>query len=256
MRRKTEFHYQDLTNRNKIFIDQKVQKKIKNARILFAGCGLGSLIAETAVRLGFSHFILADGDQVEVSNLNRQSFDTTHIGVNKAVATASVLRKINPEADVQVFKKFITLDDIPVLIDSADFVINTVDVNPVYFELVAAGQREGKEVVLPYNMGFGSLVMMFNQKSESLSGILKREKLGNEVSFYTRLMEVLKIKQFPQYLTRRASSIYSCMEKNGHSPQIMVGAEIAASLVTTCLIKILSGEEVPLAPDYLYLDIH
>jgi hypothetical protein len=255
MRRKTEFHYQDLTNRNKIFIDQRVQKKIKNARILFAGCGLGSLIAETAVRLGFSHFILADGDQVEVSNLNRQSFDTTYLGTNKAVATASVLKKINPQAKIRIFKKFIALEDIPGLISESDFIVNTVDVNSVYFELIAAGQREEKEVVLPFNMGFGSLVMMFNQNSESLPGILKKEEAESEVSFFTRLMEVLNIKQFPEYLSSKASTIYSCMKKNGHSPQIVIGAQIAASLVVTCMIKKLSGEKVSLAPEYMYHDL-
>jgi hypothetical protein len=256
MQRKTKFSYRDFTSRNKIFIDQKVQKKIKGARLFFAGCGLGSLIAETAVRLGFSQFILADGDQVELSNLNRQSFDTTHLGLNKAFATASVLRKINPEANIQIFKDFIKPDDVPDLINNCDFIINTVDVNKVYFDLVEAGQRENKEVLLPFNMGFGSLVLIFNQKSESLPGILKKDLISDEVDFYAKLIEGLKIKHFPEYLSKKATMIYSCLEKKGYSPQIRIGAEIAASLVTTCLIKIVSGEDVPLSPEYLYLDIH
>ncbi len=256
MQRKTKFDYMDFTSRNKIFIDRTVQKKVQSVRLLFAGCGLGSLIAETAIRLGFSRFLLADGDQVELSNLNRQSFNTTHLGLNKAVATASVLRKINPQADIQVFKKFINLVDVPDLINNCDFIINTVDVNKVYFNLVEVGQQENKEVLLPFNMGFGSLVLIFNQKSESLSGILQKDFISNEVHFYTKLIEELKIKHFPEYLSAKASIIYSCLEKKGYSPQIRIGAEIAASLVTTCLIKMVSGEHVPLAPKYLYLDIH
>jgi molybdopterin/thiamine biosynthesis adenylyltransferase len=71
-------------SRNWGLISEETQKKIENSIILCAGCGLGALVAIIAARAGFKNFILADGDRVEASNLNRQPFFIAHLGRNKA----------------------------------------------------------------------------------------------------------------------------------------------------------------------------
>ena len=40
-------------NRNRIYLTDKEQKTIKDYPILLGGCGVGSVIAECALRLGF-----------------------------------------------------------------------------------------------------------------------------------------------------------------------------------------------------------
>lgn len=59
--------------RNFLYISEANQKRIKNFRIFIGGCGLGSVIAECALRLGFENLTVIDGDKVELSNLNRQN---------------------------------------------------------------------------------------------------------------------------------------------------------------------------------------
>lgn len=249
------YSYRELVDRNWGYITNDLQDKIKRSRLFFAGCGLGSLIAETAARLGFSNFTLADGDIVEASNLNRQAFDKSHIGVNKATAISSVLKKINPKVNIKVIKKNIASNDIPILIRQSDFIINTVDFGKVYFDLVKIGQENKKHILLPYNIGFGGLVLIFNESTKSLDEILGSGIISNDIIFYKTLLNILKPKNLPSYIKENTASIFSNMKLRRNNPQIVIGAEIVSALVITSIVKILSGKKVPMAPRYIHKDI-
>lgn len=61
--------------------------------------GLGNIGSQSALalaRLGITNMFLYDHDTVEAHNLASQSFDTTHLGVPKVEATASIMKKVNP----------------------------------------------------------------------------------------------------------------------------------------------------------------
>jgi tRNA A37 threonylcarbamoyladenosine dehydratase len=100
--------YAELVCRNMGFLNAQEQEKIKKTKILIAGCGLGSNIATVAGRTGFSHFILVDGDKVEITNLNRQAFRLNQVGMNKAEATGQLIKEINDQAEIEIFPHFIT----------------------------------------------------------------------------------------------------------------------------------------------------
>lgn len=70
--------------RNRIYIAPEEQEKIRLAPILIGGCGLGSNIAECILRLGFENITIVDGDNVELSNLNRQNYINDDIDKLKA----------------------------------------------------------------------------------------------------------------------------------------------------------------------------
>lgn len=50
-------------SRNRLYINEKEQNVIKNYKILLGGAGIGSIIAECALRLGFEHITVVDGDK-------------------------------------------------------------------------------------------------------------------------------------------------------------------------------------------------
>ncbi|MDE5980784.1 MAG: ThiF family adenylyltransferase [Bacteroidaceae bacterium] len=60
-------------DRNRLYITDEEQQKVKETRIVFGGAGIGSVIAECALRFGFERMTIVDGDKVEESNLNRQN---------------------------------------------------------------------------------------------------------------------------------------------------------------------------------------
>jgi molybdopterin-synthase adenylyltransferase len=54
--------YEELVLRNQGYIGAELQARIRKTRLLIAGCGVGSTVAETAIRTGFETITLADAD--------------------------------------------------------------------------------------------------------------------------------------------------------------------------------------------------
>lgn len=100
------FTYAALTTRNIGFVSQAEQERLHSARIFVCGTGgMGGAALMALARAGVGKFVIADIDEFEVSNLNRQVFafsDT--IGRHKAEASADVLRRINPQIELEVLK--------------------------------------------------------------------------------------------------------------------------------------------------------
>jgi len=100
-------------------------------RIVVAGVGgLGSLIAENLVHMGFQHLHLIDPDQLEPSNLNRiagATYSQARRGCLKVEAIARHLRRINPRAHIETHA--VSLDD-PILesvIAPCDWILLSTD---------------------------------------------------------------------------------------------------------------------------------
>jgi sulfur carrier protein ThiS adenylyltransferase len=51
-------------------------------------------------RVGVGHLFLVDFDKVEPHNLNRQHYDTTHIGLDKTDALRAQMTRINPYVNI------------------------------------------------------------------------------------------------------------------------------------------------------------
>lgn len=78
--------------------DIEAQLRLKSARIAMIGAGgLGCPASETLARAGLGHVHLIDDDEIEASNLQRQTlFLPADIGQPKALIAAAMLQKINP----------------------------------------------------------------------------------------------------------------------------------------------------------------
>ena len=80
------------------------------------GCGaMGSHIALYAAKMGFTKFRLWDMDVVEEHNLPNQAYDVEHVGQLKASALAAVLKRFNPEVEVEVHTSEFTSADAALL---------------------------------------------------------------------------------------------------------------------------------------------
>lgn len=157
--------------RNRIYISSDEQKKLKNYRIFLAGCGIGSSIAECAIRLGVENITLVDGDVVELSNLNRQNYTFNDLGMKKVDALKKRLLSINPYASITTYDRYLYPDtNINRLIDGHAVAINALDFQtnmPFVFDNHCMAKRI--PILYPYNIGWATLVYIIQPQGPDLS---------------------------------------------------------------------------------------
>ncbi|MCL1973113.1 MAG: sulfur carrier protein ThiS adenylyltransferase ThiF [Endomicrobia bacterium] len=80
-----------------------IKEKLKAGKAAIAGLGgLGSNIAVMLARIGVGKLLLVDFDVVEQSNLNRQHYNLTHLGMLKTEALKSQIDKINSFVETEI----------------------------------------------------------------------------------------------------------------------------------------------------------
>lgn len=85
-------------------------KKLQNTRVAICGCGgLGSHIALSLARLGIGELLLIDKDEVDLTNLGRQSYFPEDLGKAKAHALKAQIERLTPL--VKVKSEVATLDE-------------------------------------------------------------------------------------------------------------------------------------------------
>lgn len=123
--------YYELFKRNQPVVGFSLQEKLKNLRLLVAGCGsTGGAFIEGASRLGVLNFRLTEPDHYELHNLNRQFVYPSDIGTNKAVVHAERLKKLfkNCSGEIEVETKGVADSNIDQLLHGINLVFDAVDV--------------------------------------------------------------------------------------------------------------------------------
>ena len=106
----------------------KVHRSLKEAKVAIAGLGgLGSAVSIMLARLGVGQLLLVDFDVVEPSNLNRQSYYLSHLGMKKTQALKWQLAQINPYIKVETADCRVTAEDVPRLFAGYDILCEAFD---------------------------------------------------------------------------------------------------------------------------------
>lgn len=105
------------------------QEKLLHSKILIVGAGgLGSPAALYLTAAGIGTLGLADGDNVEPSNLQRQILHTTQaIGTPKVSSAAERLNALNPDTRLTLHPYHISETNAAELIARYDFIIDATD---------------------------------------------------------------------------------------------------------------------------------
>ena len=118
-------------------IDIEGQQKMNNSTILIIGMGgLGSPTALYLAAAGVGHIVIADFDQVELSNLQRQIIhNTSDIGDDKVNSAKAKLLELNPNIKVTVVNEIMHSDNLSSLIKDVDIVLDGTDNFESRFEI-------------------------------------------------------------------------------------------------------------------------
>jgi molybdopterin-synthase adenylyltransferase len=105
------------------------QKKLGNARVLIIGAGgLGSPAALYLAAAGVGVIGIADADNVDLSNLQRQVIHFTEdVGTPKVSSAARKMKAINPDVKVIEYREFLNSSNIIGIIKDYDFVLDGTD---------------------------------------------------------------------------------------------------------------------------------
>ena len=105
------------------------QKKIIKAKVLIVGMGgLGCPAAEYLTRAGIGSLGIIDSDNVDLSNIHRQSlFNSEDLKKSKVLAAKKKLKKINPKTDIDCYKIKLNKKNCLNIIKKYDFVIDGSD---------------------------------------------------------------------------------------------------------------------------------
>ena len=130
---KTEFNDEEIERYARHIILKDIgiegQLKLLNSKVLIIGAGgLGSPAALYLAAAGVGTIGIADGDVVDLSNLQRQIIHTTDdIGIAKTKSAKQKMLAINPGIDVITYDEYLNASNILNIVKEYDFIIDGAD---------------------------------------------------------------------------------------------------------------------------------
>lgn len=242
----------EIYDRNRLYIQDSEQLLIRDTAIFLGGCGIGSAIAECALRMGFEKLTIVDGDTVERSNLNRQNYIEQDISRNKAEVLQQRLLGINPKAEIKIHTCFINHENIVPLIQGHHIAVNALDFStdiPLFFDSVC--QQLGIYVLHPYNLGWAGLLAVISPTGKALSSIA-RGKGFNELDLVEYVLGYMRFWHTPQTFLEEVLAKYRAEKTAISPPQLSVGSWLVAAMCTEVLFNIAIGKEVKEFPQFYY----
>lgn len=240
-------------SRNRIYVSPNNQQQIKKCRLLIAGAGLGSVISECALRLGFENITLIDFDKVELSNLNRQNYTNEDVGTLKAEAIVKRLRSINPLATINYHPVCLGENNLENYVRDFDIAINTIDFAsnaPFLFDEYCLTQK--KVVLHPFNLGWAGCVFVMDAEGKKLGEIdgidldpeksIVRHILSNTSDLNTKWLE-------------RALEDFERETCNYSPPQLAVASWITAGICTKIAFDYAIENMIRTFPDFYILSV-
>ena len=146
-------------SREELLIGEEGIRRLRKAKVVVFGIGgVGSYAVEALARSGIGHITLVDGDQVSITNLNRQLIATrTTIGHEKTKVMAERIHSIMPETIVESYPIFYTKENQDFLdFSSYDYIIDAIDM--ITSKIVLIEQAKKFNIPIISSMGTGNKI--------------------------------------------------------------------------------------------------
>lgn len=242
----------EIYSRNRLYVTSEEQSLIANCKLLLGGSGLGSIIAECALRFGFENICIIDGDTIELSNLNRQNYVYENVGNHKSEVLYDRLKAINPNANITYAVDFLDVNNINKYLSGVSVAINALDfASDVPFLFDECCVEKGISVLHPYNLGWAGFVTIVDGKESLLSQLGKWNNFELKMGEY--IIRSLNERFEPIGWLQNIVKVVEKEKGEMPLPQLSIASWITAGLCTSILFKIATGKIYKSFPEYYYL---
>jgi tRNA threonylcarbamoyladenosine dehydratase len=253
----TMFNYDEAFSRNIGWVTEAEQQMLRGKRVAIGGLGgVGGSHLMVLTRLGIGAFNIADLDDFDYPNFNRQYGATlSTVNQSKARVMQEAILDINPELDLKVFHEGIqesNLDDflagVDIYVDSLD--IFALDIRRKVFQRC---YELGIPTITAAPMGMGTAFLIFMPGKMSFEEYFALDGLSFEDQISYFVIGVSPSVQQRTYLVDK-SSVNFFKHK---VPSTVMGIEISAGVACTQVLKILLNRgKIVCAPRGLHFDAY
>lgn len=244
-----EEFYRLLVSRNLHFISAMTQKKMRQLKILIAGCGsTGGSCIETLARAGVENFILADNGEYEITNLNRQHARCSSIGLNKAVFHQKELLEINPFIRVVVDSNGITEKNSERFCEMADLIFDAVDVTTesgmaAKLQLHVAAKKFQRPVLSALDLGFHQFGMSFDYRRADLELLAGNWQAAKDCQHPIKaLFSIYPLSAVPDHCLRLITDL--AQGTCSYASQLGCTSDLLGALIVPIVIRFLQSGEL------------
>lgn len=170
-----------------IFIEEiglEGQRKIMNSKVLVIGAGgLGSPVIQYLAAAGVGTVGVADFDEVELHNLNRQIIHNENtVGVSKVKSAALFVKKLNHQVKFIEIEQKIDRSNAEEIMAQYDIVVDGSDNFTTRYLINDTCVKLGKSLVYGSILGFSGQIAVFNYKgSKNLRDIFPEPPFDEDI---------------------------------------------------------------------------
>ena len=234
-----KFEYDKAYSRNIGWLTHDEQARLQKSRVAIAGLGgVGGAHLLTLARLGLGNFNIADFDDFDVHNLNRQAGAfLPSMGQPKLNTLAKMAQEINPELDLRLFPDGVQAENVDEFLRDVDIYVDGLDffALPARRMVFAKCREKGIPVLTAAPLGMGAALLYFSPVGMSAEDYFRWE--GHDVQEqYARFIAGLS----PAMVQRNylvAPEAVNFQEKRG--PSTAMACDLCAGVMGTCVLKLL-----------------
>lgn len=237
-------------DRNRNMITAAEQDRLGQLRIGVVGLSVGHVIAHTLAAEGLvGRLLLADYDDLELSNLNRVPATVFDLGENKATIAARRIAELDPYLDVEVLPTGLTDDTLTDFVVGLDILIEETD----SLDIKATVRRAARAARIPVVMATSDRGMVDVERFDLepdrpvLHGLLTEADIGHLAGLSSRdkIPHVLRIVDAAHGSARGAASMLELGQTLSTWPQLAGDVILGAAAVAEAVRRIGLGEPLP-----------
>jgi molybdopterin/thiamine biosynthesis adenylyltransferase len=249
--------YHEAFMRNLGLVSAPEQERLRSCRVAVVGLGgVGGVDLVALARLGIGRFSIADPDVFEVKNTNRQygAMCSTH-GRSKADVMCDIVRDINPEADIRVFREPIGAGNADALLDGADVLVDGIDAFEIGLRrlLFRKARERGIHALGAGPVGFSTVWVVFSPQGMSFDKYFDLSDKMNPIELFAAYV----VGMAPSMLQRSYMDTSFLDFSNHTGPSAGFACHLASGVVAAEVLKILLRRgRIHAAPVYHQFDAY